>query len=300
MPSLADIEPILRLSPVMPVVVIEESALAPELARALLRGGLRVIEVTLRTPAALGAIEAIAREVPDIAVGAGTVLSVEDLRAAANAGHTAAQRRGRLSSLQQREQPLVCGGIEFAELGQHRAVDADLPGALHPGVQSRDVREADEWFCRRRDALQSGQQPHGAVATAGTEHCLDSGIFERAGQFGQPARIVAGQIALPGKNSGLEMHRVARGKHREARFERVPLERSGRRHGRNARTGTQRRKGLICSMGHGGAHCPPAAQSTPAAFLNPTLTSGALRCAATGAPDAAPAEALPWRTLNRS
>ena len=99
MPSLADIEPILRLSPVMPVVVIEEPALAPELARALLRGGLRVIEVTLRTPAALGAIEAIAREVPDIAVGAGTVLSVEDLRAAANAGATFAISPGATAAL---------------------------------------------------------------------------------------------------------------------------------------------------------------------------------------------------------
>ncbi|MDA8348231.1 MAG: bifunctional 4-hydroxy-2-oxoglutarate aldolase/2-dehydro-3-deoxy-phosphogluconate aldolase, partial [Pseudomonadota bacterium] len=49
-------------------------------------GGLRAIEVTLRTPAALPAIEAIAREVPEIAVGAGTVLAVDDLHAAANAG----------------------------------------------------------------------------------------------------------------------------------------------------------------------------------------------------------------------
>ena len=88
MPPQADIEPMLRLSPVMPVVVIEDPAVAPDLARALLRGGLRVIEVTLRTAGALRALEAIARAVPDIAVGAGTVLSIEDLRAAANAGAT--------------------------------------------------------------------------------------------------------------------------------------------------------------------------------------------------------------------
>ena len=81
-----EIERILKLSPVMPVVVIEDPAVAPDLARALLRGGLRAIEVTLRTPAALPAIEAIAREVPEIAVGAGTVLAVDDLHAAANAG----------------------------------------------------------------------------------------------------------------------------------------------------------------------------------------------------------------------
>lgn len=99
MPSLAAIEPILRLSPVMPVVLIDEPAVAPDLARALLRGGLRSIEVTLRTAAALGAIEAIAREVPQIAVGAGTVLSVEDLHAAANAGATFAISPGATPAL---------------------------------------------------------------------------------------------------------------------------------------------------------------------------------------------------------
>lgn len=86
MPPSAEIERILRLSPVMPVVIIEEAALAPDLARAFVRGGVRVVEITLRTPAALAAIEAIARQVPEIAVGAGTVLSAEDLQAAACAG----------------------------------------------------------------------------------------------------------------------------------------------------------------------------------------------------------------------
>ena len=77
---------ILRLSPVMPVVTIHDAELAIELAQALVRGGIRVIEVTLRTPAALRAIENIAAAVPDISVGAGTVVSVADLQAAANAG----------------------------------------------------------------------------------------------------------------------------------------------------------------------------------------------------------------------
>jgi 2-dehydro-3-deoxyphosphogluconate aldolase/(4S)-4-hydroxy-2-oxoglutarate aldolase len=72
----------------MPVVIIEEAGLAPDLARAFVRGGIRVVEITLRTPAALAAIEAIARQVPEIAVGAGTVLSAQDLRAAASAGAT--------------------------------------------------------------------------------------------------------------------------------------------------------------------------------------------------------------------
>ena len=50
------IEGFLRLSPVMPVVTIEDASIAPDLARAFVRGGIRVIEVTLRTPAALRAI----------------------------------------------------------------------------------------------------------------------------------------------------------------------------------------------------------------------------------------------------
>ena len=76
----------LRLSPVLPVVTLEDEATAADLARALVRGGIRVIEVTLRTPAGLKAIERIATEVPEISVGAGTVLSIADLHAAASAG----------------------------------------------------------------------------------------------------------------------------------------------------------------------------------------------------------------------
>lgn len=80
------IERVLRLSPVMPVVTIVDAQSAPDLARAFVRGGIRVIEVTLRTPAALEAIEMIARLVPEISVGAGTVVSIADLHAAANSG----------------------------------------------------------------------------------------------------------------------------------------------------------------------------------------------------------------------
>ena len=66
---------VLDLAPVVPVVVIEDAADAVPLARALVAGGLPAIEVTLRTPAALDAIRAIAAEVPDAVVGAGTVLT---------------------------------------------------------------------------------------------------------------------------------------------------------------------------------------------------------------------------------
>jgi 2-dehydro-3-deoxyphosphogluconate aldolase / (4S)-4-hydroxy-2-oxoglutarate aldolase len=70
----------------MPVVTVSDPTTAADVARALVRGGIRVIEVTLRTPVALRAIELIAREVPEITVGAGTVLSVGDLQSSAEAG----------------------------------------------------------------------------------------------------------------------------------------------------------------------------------------------------------------------
>ncbi|HUA24772.1 MAG TPA: bifunctional 4-hydroxy-2-oxoglutarate aldolase/2-dehydro-3-deoxy-phosphogluconate aldolase [Steroidobacteraceae bacterium] len=95
----AEIERILKLSPVMPVVVLEDAELAPELARAFVRGGIRVVEITLRTRAALAAIEAVARQVPEIAVGAGTVLSAGDLRASADAGATFAISPGATPAL---------------------------------------------------------------------------------------------------------------------------------------------------------------------------------------------------------
>lgn len=72
--------------PVIPVIVIEREADALPLARALLAGGVRVLEITLRTSAALPAIEAIARALPDAIVGAGTVLNAEDARRAQEAG----------------------------------------------------------------------------------------------------------------------------------------------------------------------------------------------------------------------
>ncbi|SFK36570.1 2-dehydro-3-deoxyphosphogluconate aldolase / (4S)-4-hydroxy-2-oxoglutarate aldolase [Amycolatopsis sacchari] len=77
---------LLDLSPVMPVVVLDEVADAVPVARALLAGGIRVIELTLRTPVALAAIERVAAEVPEIVVGAGTVTTPEQAKQAADAG----------------------------------------------------------------------------------------------------------------------------------------------------------------------------------------------------------------------
>jgi len=77
---------LLDLAPVLPVVVIEDAADAVPLARALVAGGLPAIEVTLRTPAALEALRAIAGEVSGAVVGAGTVLTPGQVKECVGAG----------------------------------------------------------------------------------------------------------------------------------------------------------------------------------------------------------------------
>ncbi|MFD7750343.1 bifunctional 4-hydroxy-2-oxoglutarate aldolase/2-dehydro-3-deoxy-phosphogluconate aldolase [Streptomyces sp. NPDC059698] len=77
---------VLDLAPVVPVVVLHDAADAVPLARALVAGGLPAIEVTLRTPAALASIRAMAAEVPGAVVGAGTVLTPQHVRDTVDAG----------------------------------------------------------------------------------------------------------------------------------------------------------------------------------------------------------------------
>ncbi|MFE6621354.1 bifunctional 4-hydroxy-2-oxoglutarate aldolase/2-dehydro-3-deoxy-phosphogluconate aldolase [Streptomyces sp. NPDC057740] len=77
---------VLDLAPVVPVVVVDDASDAVPLARALVSGGLPAIEVTLRTPAALRAIRAIADAVPDALVGAGTVITPEQVTDSVTAG----------------------------------------------------------------------------------------------------------------------------------------------------------------------------------------------------------------------
>jgi 2-dehydro-3-deoxyphosphogluconate aldolase/(4S)-4-hydroxy-2-oxoglutarate aldolase len=75
-----------RARPVLPVLVIEDAALAVDLARALQAGGIEVLEVTLRTSRALDALAAIRKELPDLLVGAGTLIHSEQFLEARDAG----------------------------------------------------------------------------------------------------------------------------------------------------------------------------------------------------------------------
>jgi len=111
--------------PVIPVIVINRLDDAVPMARALVDGGVRVLEVTLRTPIALKCIEAIARAVPQAIVGAGTVRSAADVRAAVDAGCSFAVSPGYTSTIGQACRdiglPLLPGTATGSEVMQANA-----------------------------------------------------------------------------------------------------------------------------------------------------------------------------------
>ncbi|MBA0283161.1 bifunctional 4-hydroxy-2-oxoglutarate aldolase/2-dehydro-3-deoxy-phosphogluconate aldolase [Stenotrophomonas maltophilia] len=90
---------LLKLAPVIPVYTPEDVNEAVEVAQALFRGGLPVIEVTLRTPQALDAIKAMVEAVPDAVIGAGTVLNAAQMQAAKQAGARFAVSPGATAAL---------------------------------------------------------------------------------------------------------------------------------------------------------------------------------------------------------
>ena len=90
---------VMQDAPVIPVIVLNDVAHAVPMARALVDGGIRMLEVTLRTPQALACIEAIAKAVPEAIVGAGTLRSKADAQAAAHAGARFAVSPGYTSAL---------------------------------------------------------------------------------------------------------------------------------------------------------------------------------------------------------
>jgi 2-dehydro-3-deoxyphosphogluconate aldolase/(4S)-4-hydroxy-2-oxoglutarate aldolase len=115
---------LLTISPVIPVVVVEREEEAVPLARALHRGGIGIIELTLRTPAGLAAIERVAAEVPEVVVGAGTVTTPEQASAAQRAGAQFIVTPGApprlLSAVLDTGLPLLAGAATLTEILQLR------------------------------------------------------------------------------------------------------------------------------------------------------------------------------------
>jgi 2-dehydro-3-deoxyphosphogluconate aldolase/(4S)-4-hydroxy-2-oxoglutarate aldolase len=137
--SLFPIKVVLAISPVIPVVVLEDRSLAVPLAQALLAGGIRVMEVTLRTPAALDCIRAIRAEVPNMLVGAGTITREADLfgaeRAGAQFGVCPGAPTALLSALRDASIPFLPGAMTPTEVMTLR--DAGFPAVkLFPAQQA--------------------------------------------------------------------------------------------------------------------------------------------------------------------
>ena len=104
-----DIATIMRTSAVIPVLVIDDAATARPLAEALVAGGLRVLEVTLRTPAALDAIREM-KKVPGAIVGAGTVVSTDQFAQVMDAGAEFIVSPGLTQRL---AEPIIASGVPF-------------------------------------------------------------------------------------------------------------------------------------------------------------------------------------------
>ncbi len=111
---------LLELSPVMPVIVIERLEDAVPLARALVAGGIRVLEITLRTPVALDAVRAIRAAVPEALVGVGTVTTADELDRAIAAGAAFGLSPGSSASLlaaaRTRKLPFIPGVMTPSEV----------------------------------------------------------------------------------------------------------------------------------------------------------------------------------------
>jgi 2-dehydro-3-deoxyphosphogluconate aldolase/(4S)-4-hydroxy-2-oxoglutarate aldolase len=152
------IRDVLALAPVIPVLTVERLEHAVPLAKALFAGGLKVLEITLRTPAALKVIEAMRVAVPDAVVGAGTLVRPEDFKRAADVGAQFAVTPGLTPQLAEAAKtvgyPLLPGIISPSEILQALHFGYDVlkffpaqPAGGIPMLQSFSGPFANVAFC---------------------------------------------------------------------------------------------------------------------------------------------------------
>ena len=152
---MTDIAQIMQTSAVIPVLVIDDAATAKPLAEALVAGGLRVLEVTLRTPAALDAIREM-KQVPGAIVGAGTVVSTDQFAQVMDAGAEFIVAPGLTERL---ADPIIASGVPFlpgvATAGDiMRGLDLGLthfkffPGETSGGLKALKALAAPFYQCR--------------------------------------------------------------------------------------------------------------------------------------------------------
>ncbi|WP_027995127.1 bifunctional 4-hydroxy-2-oxoglutarate aldolase/2-dehydro-3-deoxy-phosphogluconate aldolase [Simplicispira psychrophila] len=139
---------VVRDAPVIPVIVLHKVEHAAPMARALLAGGIRMLEVTLRSPAALACIEAIARDVPGAVVGAGTVRSASDARSASAAGARFLVSPGLTAAVAQASRdvqlPLLPGVATASEIMQAQAEGLQVL-KFFPALQAGGLAMLQAW-----------------------------------------------------------------------------------------------------------------------------------------------------------
>lgn len=139
---------IMQDAPVIPVIVLHSTEHAVPMAEALLAGGIRVLELTLRTPQGLACIEAIAKQLPEAIVGAGTVRNAADAAAAARAGARFAVSPGYTSKLGQAcrdlDLPLLPGVATSSEIMMAQE-DGFTELKFFPAVQSGGIQMLKAW-----------------------------------------------------------------------------------------------------------------------------------------------------------
>jgi Entner-Doudoroff aldolase len=131
-----NIDAIMRTAPVIPVIVIEDVAHAVPLAEALVAGGLRVLEVTLRTPAALASITAM-KQVEGAIVGAGTVTNPKELDAALAAGSEFIVSPGLTEPLG--KAAIASGAVDAVVFGKAFLSNPDLVERFRAGAELNPV-----------------------------------------------------------------------------------------------------------------------------------------------------------------
>lgn len=139
---------IMQDAPVIPVIVLHSTEHAVPMAEALLAGGIRVLEVTLRTPQGLACIEAIAKQLPEAIVGAGTVRNAADAAAAARAGAKFVVSPGYTGKLGQAcrdlDLPLLPGVATSSEIMMAQE-DGFTELKFFPAVQSGGIQMLKAW-----------------------------------------------------------------------------------------------------------------------------------------------------------
>lgn len=201
---------VMRDAPVIPVIVLRDVAHAVPMAEALVAGGIRMLEVTLRTPQALACIEAIACQVPEALVGAGTVRSAADAAAAAHAGARFAVSPGYTPAVgdacRTQGLPLLPGVATSSEI---MAAQADGFDALKffPALQAGGLGMLKAWqgpFGDVRFCPTGGIQPSNAgeflalanVACVGGSWLVPGDALER-GDWGRITALAREAAQLP-------------------------------------------------------------------------------------------------------